>query len=99
MNPNGYNPGRVLRELFPEQTRTIPRILLWTLLFLADTGLVFWAAIALGLPLTELSYQLRSTVILLLLAAAFLLFSLEVSVYNRIVAAVRKKKEKPICEV
>ena len=93
MNPNGYNPGRFLRELFPEQTRTIPRILLWTLLFLADTGLVFWAAIALGLPLTELSYQLRSTVILLLLAAAFLLFSLEVSVYNRIVAAIRKKKE------
>ena len=95
MNPH-YNPGKFLREWFPEQTKTIPRIILWTIVFLTDVGLVFWAALALGLPLTGLGYQLQKLVVPLLLVAALALFALEVWIYNRIAAAIRNKKEEPL---
>ena len=39
----------ILTFLFPEQTKTIPRILVWSVIFLADLILVIGAAFQLGL--------------------------------------------------
>ena len=92
MNPH-YNPGKFLREWFPEQTKTIPRIILWTLVFLLDAGLVIWAAVALDLIGLASAWRAQSLVVGLIVAVALGLFSLEVWVYNRILRAVRKRKE------
>lgn len=39
----------ILTSLFPEQTKTFPRIIVWSLIFLADLILGFFGAISLGL--------------------------------------------------
>ena len=96
-NPlDGYYLGRLLRQMFPEQTKTIPRIIVWTIVFLADTGLVIWAVVALGLMPLATTYRLQPLVVGLILIGSLALFSLEVWVYNRIAAAIRKKKEEPL---
>ena len=96
MNPqhsSGYHLGRLLRQTFPEQTKTVPRIILWTVVFLLDAGLVIWAAVALGLISLASAYRVQTLIVGLIVAVALGLFSLEVWVYNRIVRAVRKRKE------
>ena len=96
MNPKhsgGYYLGRLLRQTFPEQTKTVPRIILWTLVFLLDAGLVIWAAVALDLIGLASAWRAQSLVVGLIVAVALGLFSLEVWVYNRILRAVRKRKE------
>ena len=40
-----------LKELFPKQFDTVPHIIIWTIVFLADVALVFVAAWLLGAPL------------------------------------------------
>ncbi len=98
MNPkhsSGYYLGRLLRQTFPEQTKTVPRIILWTLVFLLDAGLVIWAAVALGLISGAIAYRTQSLIVGLILAVSLGLFSLEVWVYNRIARAIRRKKVEP----
>lgn len=96
-NPlDGYYLGRLLRQMFPEQTKTIPRIIVWTLVFLIDTGLVIWAVAALDVLSWAAAYRLQSLVVGLILIAALVLFALEVWIYNRVAAAIRKKKEEPL---
>ena len=85
--------GKWLRECFPEQTKSVKSILVWSVVFLADVTLVFWAAIALGLKLMSLQYQLISVVGMLLLVAALALFWVETEIYNRILARYRKTRE------
>ena len=85
--------GKWLRECFPEQTKSVKSILVWSVVFLADVALVFWAAIALGLELMSLQYQLISVVGMLLLVAALALFWVETEIYNRILTRYRKTRE------
>ena len=85
--------GKWLRECFPEQTKSVKSILVWSVVFLADVALVFWTAIALGLDLMRLQYQLISVVGMLLLVAALVLFWVETEIYNRILARYRKTRE------
>ncbi len=84
MKNSGPFKGIFLREWFPEQTKTIPRIILWTIIFLADTALVFWLGSLLGIDLLGISYRLTTLLIGLYLVIAFGLFSLEAFVYNKI---------------
>ena len=39
----------ILTTLFPEQTKTLPRILIWSVIFLLDLILVVWGAFYFGL--------------------------------------------------
>lgn len=54
----GWNPyqdqknrafSNILTSLFPEQTKTLPRILVWSVIFLADLIIVIGGAFSLGL--------------------------------------------------
>lgn len=84
-----YNPGKFLSEWFPEQTKTIPRIIIWAIVYIADVVLVFWLASRLGIAILQLQYQLRSVVVMLYLVAALGIFSLEAFVYNKLISLFR----------
>ena len=81
--------GKWLRELFPEQTKTIPRIIVWTIVYLADVAVVFWLASAVGIDILALPYRLTTVIAGVYLVIAFLLFWAEAAIYNRLLAAYR----------
>ena len=83
MSNNHHDMGKSIREMFPEQTKSIPRILSWTFIFLADVALVFWVMGKLGVDIVSMQYQFRKTLLMLYLLAAFLIFLLETFVYNK----------------
>ena len=83
--------GKWLRELFPEQTKTIPRILLWTVIYILDVVLVFWLAGLLGIDLLSIHHQLQATVVGLYLILALVLFWLETLVYGWILKKIRQR--------
>ena len=85
-----YNPGKWLRECFPEQTKSIPSILIWTVVFLLDVALVFLVMWRLGLSPADIPAKLAVSVVLI---AAFLLFLAETAIYNRILTNYRKTLE------
>jgi len=91
--PAHYNPGKWLRECFPEQTKSVGSILCWALVYILDVCLVFWAAHALGIALLELPYRLTTVVAGLYLLIALLLFWIETSIYNKILENYRKTLE------
>ena len=84
--------GKWLRECFPEQTKSVPSILCWTVVFILDVVLIFCAANRLGIHLMELPYQLTSLIAGVYLVIALVIFWLETVIYNRITAAIRKSK-------
>ena len=85
------NPGKWLREMFPEQTKTLPSIIVWTFVYFVDVALVFFAAAKMGISFLEVNQRSMSVLIGVLVAAAFVLWWMETAVYNKIVSAVRKK--------
>ena len=74
----GNKKNFFLNEMFPGQFDTVPRIILWTVVFLLDTAAVFVLAFLLGLPLPG------RVGLILYLVAAFALFCLESWVYHKI---------------
>lgn len=78
-----------LREWFPEQTKSIPAIIIWLLVFLADVALVFWLAGKLGISLLGMNMHLRGAVVMLYVGIAFVIFWVEATVYNKIVSLFR----------
>ena len=83
--------GKFLREWFPEQTRSVPSIIVWTVVYILDVILVFWVAAKLGISILELHHQLQTVIAGLYLVIALVLFWLETAVYNRIAATLRKR--------
>ena len=73
-----------LKEMFPKQFDTIPHIIIWTIIFLADIALVFVAAWLLGIPL-PIGGTWGKIGLILYLGVAFALFCLESFVYNKII--------------
>lgn len=41
--------SHILTTLFPEQTKTVPRIIVWSIIFLIDLILVCWGCYRLGI--------------------------------------------------
>lgn len=80
------NPGKALRELFPEQTKSIPAIIIWTIVFLADAALVFAAAGYLGFSIlgSDFTAKERTLILGLYLIIALVLFWAETAVYNKL---------------
>lgn len=70
-----------LGEMFPNQFRTIPSIIIWTLVFIVDVVMVFWVAHLLGFPILE---AVRESILIIYLIIAFALFCLESFLYNLI---------------
>ena len=66
--------SRIVTTLFPEQTKTVPRIILWSLIFLADLILVCYGCYRLGLWELGLHYKVLN---ILPFAAVFGLFWLQ----------------------
>ena len=73
-----------LKEMFPKQFDTIPHIIIWTIVFLADVALVFVAAWLVGIPL-PFGDTWGKIGLILYLVVAFALFCLESFVYNKII--------------
>ena len=71
-----------LKEVFPRQFDTIPHIILWTIVFLADVAAVFAVAYLLGIPLPIGTWSKIG--LILYLVVAFGLFCLESYIYNKI---------------
>ena len=71
-----------LKEMFPRQFDTIPHIILWTIVFLADVAAVFAVAYLLGIPLPVGAWSRIG--LILYLVASFGLFCLESYIYNKI---------------
>ena len=71
-----------LKEMFPQQFDTVPHIIIWTLVFLADVAIVFVGAYFLGFPLlTGIWYKVG---FILYMVAAFALFCLESWIYTKL---------------
>ena len=80
----------ILTALFPEQTKTIPRILVWSVVFLADLILGAYGAYRLGW-LTDTNFsKLR---ILLIGGAVLLIFWLQGFLWYGIANRIRKSRE------
>ena len=79
---NPYKPHNPLSEMFPNQFRTIPSIIIRTLVYILDVALVFWVAYLLNFPL--LSAATRNLMVIIYMAIAFGLFCLESFIYNLI---------------
>ena len=73
-----------LKEMFPKQFDTIPHIIIWTIVFIADIALVFAAAWLLDIPL-PIGGTWGKIGLILYLVIAFALFCLESFVYNKII--------------
>lgn len=83
-NFHRYNPGSFLSEWFPRQTKSIPRIIIWTIVYIADVVLVFWLASRLGIAILELQYQLRTVAVMLYLVIALVPFCAEAYLSDKI---------------
>ena len=68
-------------EVFPNQFRTPARVIIWTLVYLADLALVFLCAYLMGIPFLA---ALDKTVLAIYLAIALVLFIAESFLYNLI---------------
>lgn len=77
-----YTRYQLLSRLFPNQTRSIPSILIWTLVFFADIAIVLWAAYLLGFTILDTVNNQGLLIIYLVIAAC--LFCIESFLYNLI---------------
>ena len=83
----------IFRSLFPEQTQTVPRILVWSVIFLLDLILCIGAAAHFGL-LDYSNYSNQSNLRLvsgLLLVGIFVLFWLQGKIWYGIVGYFQKR--------
>ena len=100
----GWNPytdqknraySSILTSLFPEQTKTLPRIIVWSIIFLLDLILVIGGGVYLGW-LEFGSYHSQNTMKLVsagLIALAVGLFWLQGVIWGAIVRFFQKRKE------
>lgn len=79
------NPGKVLKQIFPEQTKNNLSIIIWTIVFIADLVLVYFTAGWLGIDLLGI----RQVGLMLFIAAGLALFWLETFIYNHLIRLFR----------
>lgn len=82
MSSGSHRYYKFLTEMFPNQFNTVPRIIIWTIVFLLDTALVIWCASLIGVPVLETANNRLSLIIYLVIA--FILFTVESWIYNLI---------------
>ena len=85
--------GKWLREWFPEQTKSVKSILIWSLVYITDVIVIFWLAAKLGIDLMQLPYRLTSVVAGLYLIIALGLFWVQTAIYNKLLSNYRETLE------
>lgn len=101
----GWNPYRdqeirayshIVTTLFPEQTKTLPRILIWSVIFLIDLSLGVFAAIHFGLLRPENYNGIRDMMIpvALLVTGIVVVFWLQGIIWGAITRLFRKLFQK-----
>lgn len=85
----------ILTTLFPEQTKTVPRIIVWSIIFLLDLILVVAGAVHFGLLQLGQFNSMRNMTLpgILLLATLFGIFWLQGFIWFSIVKQFQKKNE------
>ena len=100
----GWNPytdqknraySGIITTLFPEQTKTIPRIIVWSIIFLLDLTLVVFGALHFGLLDFGQYTSMRNMTLpgILLFAVLFAIFWLQGFIWYGIVKFFQKRKE------
>ena len=86
MNPYTDQKNRaysnILTSLFPEQTKTLPRIIVWGVVFLLDLIMVIGGAFSLGLMDPGVNYKLTG---MLMIVAVIGIFWLQGKIWYGIV--------------
>ena len=85
--------GKWLWECFPEQTKPVKSICIWTLVYIADVIAVFWLAAKLGIDLMQMPYRLTSIVAGFYLIIALGIFWAQTAIYNKLLSNYRKTLE------
>jgi len=79
------NPGKFLTELFPEQTKTPLRIIIWTVVFIIDLVAVYFLLKLMGIHWLQPQYPtLARYYLFFLLGGGLLVFWIETLIYNKI---------------
>ena len=84
------NPGKWIREMLPNQTKNVPAILLWSVVFLLDVVLVFYLANLVGISLLGMPYKMMSFFVLLYCLIAFVMFYAEAKLWDKLCSNIKK---------
>jgi hypothetical protein len=80
----------MLTALFPEQTKTVPRIVVWSLVFIMDLALVIGGSFCCGVTVVGMNGKWIG---MLLIAAVVLLFWLQGKIWYGIAGYFQKRNE------
>lgn len=85
----------ILTTLFPEQTKTLPRIIVWSIIFLADLVLVVFGAFHFGLLQLGNYSSMRQVTLpgLLLITVLFGIFWLQGFIWYGMIKLLKKGNE------
>ena len=84
------NPGKWIRELFPNQTKNTPTIFMWSLIFILDIAIVFWLGSILGITLLGMPHKKVSFLVIIYALLAFALFFAEAKLWDYICSKIKK---------
>jgi len=76
------NPGKILRQMFQEQTKSALHIIIWTIVFIADLFAVHYLLQHFGV--SYMSHSARNLYLYALLGGGLLVFWLETFIYNKL---------------
>ena len=81
-----FNPGKLLRQMFPEQTKTNLHIVIWTFVFIADLVGVYYLLDAFGISFigNGSNSMLHEFYLFFLIGGGLLVFWLETVIYNKL---------------
>ena len=82
-----YNPGKLLRQVFPEQTKSALHIVIWSIIFIADLVAVFFLLEHFGI--SWFGANASELYLILLIGGGLVLFCVETFVYNKLHALFR----------
>ena len=84
------NPGKFLTELFPEQTKTPLRIIIWTVIFILDLAAMYFLLDLVGIHWLHPQYpSLQRYYLFFLIGGGFSIFWIETFIYNKLHALFR----------
>lgn len=86
-----FNPGKVLKAMFPEQTKSNLHIVIWTIIFIADLVGMFFLLEKIGFSWLGLpgGNNFQYLYLFALIGGGLVIFWLETFIYNKIHALFR----------
>ena len=87
MHNHYFNPGKILKQMFPEQTKSNLHIVIWTIVFIADLVAVHF--LLQNFCLSFISGSTSNLYIYALIGGGLVVFWLETYIYNKLHALFR----------